>query len=519
MPLRAYQTQLVERLSNKIAEGQKRLVAVLPTGGGKTEVFAEIIGRYTTRADKNVVILVHREELMRQARQKIYDRQGIIAEKIEAGVKYCPPARVWVCMVETAFKRLKKNPNFFKNVGLAIVDEGHLDHFSKTFPFFQDVITIAFTASPISADKRRPLKSFYDDIIVGAQIDELIQHWHDTQHTEGLVPNITFNTENVSHEELRVAGRDFDEAAMSAVYSTGKHIQNTVKAYEKFCVGKKTLIFNCNKDHSILVDQAFREAGYPSRYLDSDAPESVRADTLKWFRDTPDAILNNIGILTTGFDEPSIQWIIVNKATMSLSLWLQMNGRGSRPYPGKLFFGTIDMGNNWMMHGEWSNYRDWERIFKYPEEPIEGGIGGVKCCSNCGCLIPVSARTCKFCETLLVQTTEQLYDQANLEFKLVTKKIPVHINVGQIMEETKNNSNFYALHKIKHQLVGHYKVDTITDDIANQLLELYQQKVEEWCRLSNKNYDQWMKEKSGKWLLDELHTIYSYALPTFTLKF
>lgn len=458
---------------------------------------------------------------MKQARQKIYHREGIVAEKVEAGVKYCPPSRVWVGMVETCFNRLKKNPNFFKNVGLIIIDEAHLASFNKTFPFFDGVIVLGFTATPIAASKKNPLKDFYQDIVVGTQIADLIQLWHDTEHQQGLVPNIMFNAENVALAELKLSGGEFDENAMAAVYSTGKHVQNTVKAYEQFALGKKTLIFNCNMGHSKLVDIAFREAGYNSRYLDSDAPDHVRTETLKWFNETPDAILNNVGILTTGFDEPSIQWIIVNKSTMSLSLWLQMNGRGSRPYPHKLFFGTVDMGNNWTIHGEWSHDREWEHIFNHPQEPTDGGIGGVKSCTNCGCLIPVSSRTCKWCSAELMATREQQYDVANIQFKMVTKKIPIHINVSDIIAEASNKdrNHMYPLHRIKHQIINHYKVDTITDEIANQLQELYQSKVEEWCRLSKKDYNAWMKETSGKWLLDELKAVYSYTPPSFTLKF
>lgn len=518
MPLRAYQEQGLRALALKIREGCKRLVCYLPTGGGKTVMFASMIARYVQRTDKNVVVLVHREELLKQARQKLYHQEGIVSEVVKAGVKYWPPARVHVCMVETAFNRLKKKPEWFKNVGMLIIDECHLDNFSKTFPFFENLLIIGFTASPISASKRKPMNGFYEDIVIGAQIDDLIQLWG-TDHAQGLVPNITFNAENINREELKVSGDEFNADIMGTIYSTSKHVQNTVKAYEQHCVGKKTLIFNCNIDHSKLVNAAFAEAGYNSRHFDSEMPPAQRTELLDWFRRTPDAVLNNIGILTTGFDEPSIEWVIVNRATMSLSLWLQMNGRGSRPHPEKLFFGTIDMGNNWLSHGEWSTSRDWHRLFHHPEEPIEGGIGGVKECDNCHALIPISSRTCKYCEAILVETKEQLYDQANLSFRVVSKRVPININVQQIIEENKERRSFYALHQIKHQIINHYRTEIMTDEIAYEILRIYQERVEEWCRLSKKNYDQFMKEKSATWLLSELKEIYSWVPPVFQLKF
>lgn len=527
MSLRSYQSEGLQVLADKFKEGKKRVVVVLPTGGGKTVMFADMIARYIVKSNKNALILVHREELLMQARQKLYHMNNVIAEVVRAGVKHWPPGRVHVAMVETGYKRLQKNPGWFKNLGLIVIDEAHLDNFSKTMPYFDDLLIAGFTATAIAASKRRPMKDFYDDIVVCCQIEELIQLWKDTNGTEGLCPNITFAPKAaVQQSELKSSESNpdgFDQDYMEAVYTTGHHIDNTVKAYEKYALGKKTLVFNVSKTHSQLQTMAFKDAGYPARHLDGATPAHQREEVLKWFAATPDAILNNIGVLTTGFDEPSIQWVIVNKATKSLSLWLQMNGRGSRPYHGlfKSFFGTIDMGNNYRTLGEWSTDRDWAQIFWHPEKAKEGGIGGVKQCPNCEALIAVSARACRFCETVLVTTTQQFYDQVNLEFELVTKKIPISINIAVLVEDcikAKRNS-FYPLHQIKHQLIHHYRVDTITDEIAYQLIELYQQKVEEWCRLTKNDYNMFVKEKSGQWMLDELKNVYSWVPPTFQLSF
>lgn len=512
MGLRIYQENGLRQLAAKIRTGSKRLVLLLPTGGGKTVMFAAMIARYIQRTPKNAIVLVHREELLKQARQKLYKQEGIIAEIVKPGVKHWPPGRVHVCMVETAFNRLKKKSDWFKNVGLVVIDEAHLDNFSKTMPYFNDCLVIGFTATALSSDKRKPLKGFYEDIVVAAQIDELIAGG-------SLCPNITFNAENISREELKTGMNDFNVEIMGAVYSTSKHVRNTVKAYEEHAIGQKTLIFNCNIDHSKLVHEAFIEAGYNSRHFDSEMPEFERRAILEWFSKTDDAILNNIGILTTGFDDPSIRWIIVNRATMSLSLWLQMNGRGSRPYPGKEFFGTIDMGNNWLVHGEWSTPRDWIHLFEHPLDPIEGGIGGVKECTNCHALIPVSAKTCKFCDTVLRADAQAVYDQQNLQFKIVSKRLPVNISVVEIVEQNKLRKSFYALHQIKHRLINHYRMDGITDEIAYEMLAMYQEKVEEWCRLTKHDYNMFMKEKSGQWFLNELQTVYSWVPPTFSLKF
>ena len=93
---------------------------------------------------------------------------------------------------------------------------------------------------------------------------------------------------------------------------------------------RKTLIFNNGINTSIHVYETFKAAGYPIAHLDNTATKKERAFLLKWFKETPNAILTSVSILTTGFDEPTVDTIILNRATKSLTLYYQMIGRGSR---------------------------------------------------------------------------------------------------------------------------------------------------------------------------------------------
>ena len=100
-------------------------------------------------------------------------------------------------------------------------------------------------------------------------------------------------------------------------------------------------------EHSKNVCNALIQKGYNARNLDCKCTEQERKDVLQWLKDTPGAIICNVDILTTGFDEPSVKNIIVNRSTTSLPLWLQMTGRGGRLYPGKPFFNIIDLGKDY----------------------------------------------------------------------------------------------------------------------------------------------------------------------------
>src|SRR5690606_22717242 len=92
-----------------------------------------------------------------------------------------------------------------------------------------------------------------------------------------------------------------------------------------------------------------------------------RAEILKWLKKTRGAILTSVSILTTGFDEPTVQTVILNRATNSLTLYHQMIGRGARRLPKKQKFTIIDLGNNTDRFGEWNAPLDWQAVFENPE--------------------------------------------------------------------------------------------------------------------------------------------------------
>jgi superfamily II DNA or RNA helicase len=113
--------------------------------------------------------------------------------------------------------------------------------------------------------------------------------------------------------------------------------------------------------------EVFQQAGYPIRHLDNQTESAERVEILKWFKKTKGAILTSVSLLTTGFDEPSVQSVILNRATTSLTLYHQMIGRGARRLGGKKTFTIIDLGNNAERFGEWDAPVDWQHVFENPE--------------------------------------------------------------------------------------------------------------------------------------------------------
>ena len=492
MQLRQYQEKAVNEVATKLADGKRKVVFQLATGGGKTIVFSAISQRYTEKSTKSVLILVHRKELLQQTRRTLWDAFGISAQIIIAGMKTVPTARVYVGMVESVKRRIDQ----VNNIGLVIIDEAHIDAFNKIHEHFPDQFIIGFTATPLSANKRFPMKTYYEDIVCGVDIPELIEGGN-------LCQNITFAPrDTVSRAALSIKGSEFDEGLMAAQFSAPKYVNNTVSAFEKWCVNTKTIIFNCTIDHSINVHNAFKIAGYDSKHLDSTMTATERTHILNWFKHTPHAVLNNVGILTAGFDEPTIETVIFNKATMSMPLWLQCTGRASRPTESKSAFTIIDMGGNAVTHGDWCDSRDWENIFFNPPKKKESdGVAPVKNCPQCDAIIAATCRICKVCGFVFPAKEVELEEELS-EFVVVTKGI----DVRQIIEANKNKKEYYPFFKIGADLAGYAKktVPNLTDDILIFILDNYYTKAHEWCKEKNKRFNVWHKEKAKEHLYSEL---------------
>jgi len=148
-------------------------------------------------------------------------------------------------------------------------------------------------------------------------------------------------------------------------------LSKLMKAYDQRSKGKKTLIFNNGINTSLYVYESFKQAGLPIMHLDNKSSKKERAFILDWFKHTPGAILTSVSILTTGFDEPTVESIILNRATKSLTLYYQMIGRGSRILNNKSEFDVIDLGNNFLRFGPWGADLDWQKIFRNPENFLD----------------------------------------------------------------------------------------------------------------------------------------------------
>ncbi|AXT55347.1 DEAD/DEAH box helicase family protein [Aquimarina sp. MMG015] len=359
-----YQARDIDKIFGRLQEfsGNYNLLYQLPTGGGKTVIFSEIVRRYIETTKKKVVVLTHRIELCDQTSNMLTEF-NVKNKIINSNVKKLEDQHEYMCfvaMVETLNNRLNDDQLEIDNVGMVIIDEAHYNSFRKLFRFFDTCFILGVTATPLSSNMKLPMKDNYRELIVGDTISSLIG--------KGFLAKPVTYTYDVGLGSLKIGmNGDYTVKSSEDLYTNALMQDKLLKAYEERAKGQKTLIFNNGINTSIHVYDVFNRAGYPIRHLDNTNSRQERADILKWFKHTDDAILTSVSILTTGFDEPTVKTIILNRATKSLTLYFQMIGRGSRILPKKPEFSIIDMGNNTARFGLWNGEIDWQTIFRSPD--------------------------------------------------------------------------------------------------------------------------------------------------------
>lgn len=500
MQLRPYQERGVFQIAQKLAVGKRKVICQLATGGGKTVMFSAITKRYIEKSTSDVLILVDRKELLQQTRRTLFNAFGITSQVIIAGMKVIPHSRVYVGMVESVNNRIDR----LRNIGMVIIDEAHKAVHNKMHDHFPTQYIIGFTATPLSANRKKPMKLYYDDIVCCVDIPELIKDG-------SLCQNITrVPADTVDRSTLAIKNGEFNEGLMGISFSKPRYVDNTVKAYQKYALATKTIVFNVTIDHSKTVNEAFLSGGYQSRHLDSEMEPKERDGILQWFKETPDAILNNVGILTAGFDEPSIETVIINRCTLSMPLWLQMTGRGSRPTDAKSAFTIIDLGGNGGAHGDWNHARDWEGIFWNPPKPGDG-VAPTKNCPQCERLLAAATMVCPECGYIF-PVKERDPEQLLSDFVILTRDI----DVKAIIEAHKEKKEYFPFFKIGKDLAKQAKntIPSMTDENAEFILSKYHELAREWCKQTEKKYNQWHQQRAKEHLYSELQQQFKKWTPS-----
>ncbi len=334
--LRSYQLDTVAEVRQAILDGHKRILVVIPTGGGKTTIGGFMV-HGTVNKGGRALWLAHRKELVEQAHERIH-QFGIKAGVMMAGHAPRRAHYVQVASIATLIRR------DIPTARLVVVDEAHHSvsaGFLKVLYQYPDAIVIGLTATPYRLDGRG-LGDVYTKLVAPVSIADLIAQGH-------LTPVRYFGTRKdlePKMDEVKTVAGDYDAKAMFKQFDTRTLYDGIVDNYRRFANASRAIVFNVNVEHSLKVCAAFRAAGIAACHVDGETPRHEREQILKAFKAGQFEVLCNVNILTEGFDLPAIETVMLNRATKSKSLYLQMVGRGLRPAPGKSACTVIDQGGN-----------------------------------------------------------------------------------------------------------------------------------------------------------------------------
>jgi superfamily II DNA or RNA helicase len=340
-------------------------------------------------------------------------------------------------MVETLNNQIKRGLDLGQ-YDLLVVDEAHIGNFRKVLEGFEGFV-IGATATPVS---NPPLKEQYNAIVCPVGIESLIgQGWLATPHTYAMHP--------VDTSKLATARGEYTEASLDDAFNRPKVYEGVVQEFVKKWAQSKAIVFCVNISATINTAEAFaKELGAGRVYaVHSKQSPQERTALIEAFTKSKYGILVNCGIATTGFDCPDIEVVVVNRATKSVALWLQMVGRASRRTETKSAFTILDFGENVTRLGFWQEPRDWAQIFLHPKKKGEG-VAPVKDCPACGFVAYASARVCANCGAEFAPNpkteAEVLAELKEMQYKALGK-----LEGRKIYDIAQNSADLFELQRVK----------------------------------------------------------------------
>lgn len=439
MQLRYYQNDGIQDITDFFKSGGLHCIRQAATGSGKTVEFTHLANLVAKKYNK-ILILTNRDLLLQQTGSAL-KKNGLNAMYIQAGAKVVSNAfNCYVAMAQTLRRRIDQEYwiDFLKSIDLLIIDECHIQDFNYIYEsgIFSNKHYIGFTATPRHTGKMRQLALDYETIIEGIPVSELIKQGY-------LVSDDYVGIEPPDLSDVKFDHKkgDYMDSSLFQKYNTPTAYGGAVRNYKEICPNTKTICFCVNIEHCIRTAIAFNDAGISAKFIVSTLspprmPENEenagkmagynerkrvydlfqenkhltgpRKDIFEGFDQNKFKILINAGIATTGFDQPDIETVIVLRATLSTTLWLQMLGRGSRISPGKTHFNILDFGGNAERLGHYTETRLWSLW----HEKFEGeGLPPIKTCGfnsdrlpivvnekgGCGRPILASYKICPFC--------------------------------------------------------------------------------------------------------------------------
>lgn len=312
--LRRYQFNLLAKAAAAMAMGFRRVLVVLPTGGGKTVMAAEAL-KCAQQRDQSGRFLVHRKELIDQT-SRSFSGMGLDHGFIAAGRDMDLEALTTIAGVQTLVNRLE----ITLPPDLVIVDEAHHSvalSWERIFAAAPDAFILGLTATPERLDGKG-LESQFDVMIVGPSVEELIAWGY-------LSP---FHYYAPSRPDIAAA---LSDQQAEQIMDQPDLVGNMVEHYLRLAKGQPGIVFAHSVKHSKNLVEAYAAHGVRAAHIDGDMNDKERERVDAMFRARDVDILSNCQLLGEGYDVPGVVYCGLGRRTKSLSWFRQMAGRALRP--------------------------------------------------------------------------------------------------------------------------------------------------------------------------------------------
>ena len=395
--LRDYQQDLLVQMHRALAgTPAARIMLQLPTGSGKTCIAGELLSGWL-KDGRKAVWLTHRKELATQT-------EGMLRE---AGVTATPNMQwtprtnaptllngVVILMAQTVSRRNGRANVWdgYNRSDLMIIDEAHhatADGWARAISQWPGPV-VGMTATPWRLSQREGFDHLFKELHCGPQVAALqLDKWLCQARVmlppegERVQAGQVDYTGDYSESGIELANEDRD------VWTAG-----ALRIWQKHCENRQTVVYAVSVRHAQNLVAMFSDAGVPTGVLLGDTPTAERSRLLHEFQDGTIKALVNVAVATEGFDLPDAACVMLTRPTMSLSLYLQMVGRGLRPKQDDGDCVILDLAGNSLRHGLPDEERDWSLQPRGEQPSVESPV---VLCQECESLSPLGSHQCRNC--------------------------------------------------------------------------------------------------------------------------
>jgi superfamily II DNA or RNA helicase len=386
--LREYQKEAVSQTRAHVANGDD-VVIVVPTGGGKTTIAADITQRTIARGGR-LLWIAHRTELITQARGRL-SSFGLDVGVIKSGFKLDLSCETQVASIQTLVARLGDPAirAWLDGVTVCITDEAHRAR-ARSYVVVRESLPercahIGLTATPVRLDGKG-LGDMYGQIVQPVSALQLIE--------DGFLiePRYFSHTQPDMSGVKRTRGGEYDGRGASAAMRKPQIVGSIVDTYIKNAKGRKAVLFAASVKNSIQLAERLSRAGIQAAHVDGTTDENERTSILESLENGSLDVVCNVDVLTEGWDLPSLEICIDAAPTMSWTKMMQRVGRVMRPEGERPI--VFDHAGNLERHG----FPTDPVVFDLGDAPLKKkGPAKAKSCPHCFMVVPVGMTNCPGC--------------------------------------------------------------------------------------------------------------------------